>query len=170
MIAKWRIEDPWASVFNTPIECGLRTSILLLATYPRTCDLQRLVQYDYLVVHSGDVEEGPASIHPATPHRAGELLVRRSLVEKGLEFMIQKQIVERVFDAGGIAYRAGEYAAVFIGAFESRYVQDLRDRAGWVVQRFQHMDYDELSHYMREHWSSWGSEFVHESILYGVEE
>lgn len=170
MTSKWKNEDPWAAVFNTPIECGLRSSILLLAIYPQECDIQRLVQYDYLIVHSGDVEGGPESIHPATPHRAGELLVRRSLVEKGLEFMTQKQIVERMFSGGGIAYKAGEYAAVFIGSFESRYVQDLRDRANWVVQRFESMNDDGLSQYMREHWSSWGSEFVHESILYSAEE
>jgi hypothetical protein len=170
MTTKQQIEDPWASVFNTPIECGLRSSALLMAIYPQTCDIQRLVQYDYLIVHSGDVEGGPQSIHPATPHRAGELLVRRSLVERGLEFMTVKQIVEKVFTALGITYRAGEYAAVFLDSFESRYVQELRNRANWVAGRFQDMVDQELSVYMREQWSTWGSEFVHESILYGVEE
>lgn len=170
MTARRRIEDPWGSVFNTPIECGLRATTLLLALYPLACDVQRLVQYDYLIVHSGDVEGGPGSIHPATPHRAGELMVRRSLLEKGLQFMAQKQIVERVFNHEGIAYKAGEYATVFFDSFESSYVKELRDRANWVVSRFQHIDDEGLSRYMRDHWATWGSEFVHESILYSVEE
>jgi hypothetical protein len=84
--------------------------------------------------------------------------------------MTQKQIVERVFNTRGIAYRAGEYAAVFAGSFQSNYVKALRDRANWVIDRFQNTDDDELSRFMREQWSSWGSEFIHESILYGAEE
>ena len=84
--------------------------------------------------------------------------------------MAQKQIVEKVFDSRGIAYKAGEYAAIFLDSLESRYVQELRDRAKWVVTRFQDMDDDAISQYMRDHWSSWGSEFIHESIPYTAEE
>lgn len=163
------LDDPWASVFNTPIECGLRAAALLLALYPDFCDIQRLVQYDYLVVHSGDVENGPESIHPATPHRGGELLVRRSLIERGLDFMTVKQIVDRVYTSRGIAYQAGEYASVFVGGFASLYVAALRDRAAWVVQRFGKASDEELTAYMRSKWASWGSEFVYESILFDVE-
>jgi hypothetical protein len=157
--------DPWSTVFNTPLECGLRSATLLLAAYPATCDLQRLVQYDYLVVHSGDVEDGPPSIHPATPNRSGELLVRRSLVEDGLAFMSHKQVVEPQFSEGGIAYKAGEYAAVFIDALSSEYARTLRERAAWVIARFQSVPDEDLSDYMRSRWSSWGSEFVSESLM-----
>src|SRR5208337_5073824 len=93
--------SPWGFVFNTPLECGLRSAALLLAAYPEACDIQRLVQYDYLLVHSGDVEGGPPSVHPATPHRSGELLVRRSLIEQGLQFMIKKMVIEQTFTGRG---------------------------------------------------------------------
>src|SRR5579862_5090182 len=85
--------DAWRFIFNTPLECGLRCAALLLATYPSTCDLQRLVQYEYLLVHSGDVRQGPPSLHPAAPHRSGELLVRRALIERGILFMMSRQVV-----------------------------------------------------------------------------
>lgn len=153
--------DPWAYVFNTPLETGLRSAALLLAAYPQGCDIQRLVQYDYLIVHSEDVEGGPPSIHPATPHRAGELLVRRKLVEQGLEFMARRLVVEKQFDeAGGIIYRAGEYAILFMGALTSNYATKLQRRAEWVVGRFQGMSDEELADYMRSRWSQWGAEFV----------
>lgn len=162
-------ENPWAYVFNTPLECGLRSAALLLAAYPDVCDLQRLVQYDYLLVHSGDVEGGPPSIHPATPNRSGELLVRRSLIEQGIEFMIRKLVIEQTFTGHGFGYRAGEYAAVFLDSLESDYTQQLRRRADWVVGRFQTVPDIELSEFMRSRWSSWGAEFVQESLFEDAE-
>ncbi|MFM9965546.1 MAG: ABC-three component system middle component 2 [Planctomycetaceae bacterium] len=161
---------PTMSVFNTPLECGLRSACLLLAAFPESCDLQRLVQYDYLVVHSGDVEGGPPSIHPATPNRSGELLVRRSLVEQGLEFMVERRVVERSFSTHGFMYSAGEYAAVFLDAVKAQYIVQLRQRADWVVQQFQQMSDEDLAAYMQERWSHWGAEFVRESLLEMTEE
>lgn len=157
-------------VFNTPLECGLRSAVLLLAAYPRACDVQRMVQYDYLIVHSGDVDGGPQSIHPATPHRSGELLVRRSLVEAGLEFMTYRKVIERTYTGLGIVYVAGEYAVMFLDALTSVYVQQLRERAGWVVETFQEMPDEELDRYMKERWSQWGAEFVREALLGGADE
>lgn len=153
------------AVFNTPIECGLRSTALLLAAYPRACDLQRLVQYDYLIVHSGDVDGGPPSIHPDAPHRSGELLVRRSLVEQGLEFMTQRSVVERIFTEEGVGYVAGEYAAVFLSALNSEYTLQLMSRAEWVIARFRDMPDPQFTEYMRNHWSEWGAEFLNEALL-----
>jgi hypothetical protein len=68
-------------LFNTPLECGFRLAIILDAVSGEP-DLQRLVSYDYLLVHSGDVEGGPASLHPAVPFRGTELLVKRELVRQ----------------------------------------------------------------------------------------
>jgi hypothetical protein len=161
--------DPWAHVFNSPLECGLRSAVLLLAAYPGTCDLQRLVQYDYLIVHSGDIEGGPESIHPATPHRSGELLVRRSLVREGIDFMIIKRVIDHVFADGGIEYSAGDYAVVFLESLRSGYTRKLQDRARWVIDRFQGSSDEALRDFMQERWSLWGAEFVRESLFRGLE-
>ena len=160
-----RSNEPAPTVFNTPLESGLRSAALLLASYPAACDLQRLVQYDYLIVHSGDVAGGPPSIHPATPHRSGELLVRRSLIESGLELMAHKCVVEPAFSEGGIVYVAGEYALLFLQSLTASYVRELRARADWVVARFQGTSDEDLQAYMRSNWATWGSEFVQDSVL-----
>ena len=68
-------------LFNTPIESGLRMLILLADAAPTGCDLQRLAIYDYLLVHSDDVTGGPPSLHPPSPFRSGELLVRGELLQ-----------------------------------------------------------------------------------------
>lgn len=152
-------------LFNTPLECGMRSVALLFAAYPKSCDVQRLVQYDYLIVHSGDVDGGPQSIHPATPHRSGELLVRRSLVEAGLDFMACRRVIERTYGGMGIEYVAGEYAIMFLDALTSDYVHQLRERAKWVIQTFQTMPDEELNLFMKERWSQWGAEFLSEALL-----
>lgn len=152
--------DFWDIVFNTPLESGMRSASLLLAAFPQSCDIQRLAQYDYLIVHSGDVEKGPPSIHPATPHRSGELLVRRALVVSGLEMMEQKSIVERRFAKDGLKFVAGAYAVVFLNSLQSTYARQLRERAQWVIDKFQNMSDSDLTEYMQSHWSQWGAEFV----------
>lgn len=155
----------WDGVFNTPLECGLRSSVLLLAAYPSVLDVQRLTQYDYLLVHSGDVEGGPRSIHPATPQRSGELIVRRALIEAGLEFMISRRVVDRTYTTHGIGYQAGEYSVLFVESLESNYTKELRDRAKWIMGRFQSIADDEFGVFMRNRWSKWGAEFLFESLL-----
>lgn len=157
--------DAWQYVFNTPLECGLRCVALLLAAHPRRWDLQRLVQSEYLLVHSGDVAGGPPSLHPSAPHRAGELLVRRGLVERALLFMMSRQLVCRAFSAEGIRYFAGEKALPFFDGLQSAYSRQLVARAAWVVERFGSVAAGELDDYMRAHWSDWGSEFARELFV-----
>ena len=80
--------------------------MVLVAAYPEPCDLERLVEMDYLVVHSGDAD-GPDSLHAPLPMRAGELLVRRGLIEKGLLLMMSRNLVQRVTATKGFNYIAG---------------------------------------------------------------
>ena len=84
--------DVLPSPFNSALETGVRTLAILIACYPTAHDLGRLVQYDYLTVHSGDAN-GPPSLHPPLPLRSGELLVRRGLIESGLRLMMSRSLV-----------------------------------------------------------------------------
>lgn len=149
----------WPSLYNTPLECGLRSVVILLEIFPQRVDLQRLVQYDYLLVHSADVPNGPSSIHPATPNRAGEMLVRRPIIENGIQMMMTKSLIECEFSSEGIRYYAGEWAVTFIGRLESRYTAELRMRAEWAARRFEDYSDDRLNQFMRDNWAVWGAEF-----------
>ena len=151
--------EAWSYVFNTPLECGVRCAVLLAAGSPARCDIQRLVQYEYLLVHSGDVEGGPQSLHPPTPHRSGELLVRRGLVERGIALMLSKSVICRELSVDGIRYYAGESAVPFLDMLSSGYTRDMLNSARWVIQRFGRMADEELSLFMRRNWMNWGSEF-----------
>ena len=101
------------SPFNSALETGIRSLAILVAAYPEPFDLERLIEMDYLVVHSGDAD-GPESLHAPLPMRAGELLVRRGLIEKGLLLMMSRHLVRRVPAEEGFNYIAGEAAAPFL--------------------------------------------------------
>lgn len=129
---------------------------ILVAAHPAPFDLERLVEMDYLVVHSGDAN-GPESLHAALPMRAGELLVRRGLIEKGLLLMASRNLVQRIPAEDGFNYVAGDAAAPFLASLTSTYSQRLKDRAQWVVERFADMATSEIrqiTHRLFENWSS----------------
>jgi hypothetical protein len=151
--------------FNSPVECGLRTLVLLAAAQPARCDLQRLVFYDYLLIHSGDVVGGPASIHPATPLRSGEALVRRHWIEKGLLLMLSRELLNRDFSQDGITYHASPLTSSFLDYMEQPYTKQLRERAGWVVSRFASYSDAQLVEFFRENLDRWGGEFIREELL-----
>jgi hypothetical protein len=147
------------SPFNSPLETGIRALSILEAAHPNGCDLQRLVELDYLVVHSGDAG-GPESLHAPLPMRAGELLVRREIIERGLLLMASRGLVERVASPGGILYRASEAAAPYMAALSAPYSIELRARASWAVQAFGHMTTDALRTITQRFFEKWTSQFV----------
>lgn len=144
--------------FNSPVETGIRSVSILAALYPKAFDLQRMVAFDYLVVHSADMG-GPTSIHPDLPMRNAELLVRRDLVHRGLLVMMTRQLVERTANAKGILYRAGELAGVFLSSLTSEYMALLQLRAQWVAEAFGDMTDDDFNAVMRENFDKWIEQF-----------
>jgi len=154
------------ALFNTPLESGVRSLIVLQAVSPRTCDVQRMLIYDYLLVHSGDVENGPVSLHPPSPLRTGELLVRRELVEKGLELMFKKGLAEKQYlPSAGIVYGASRLAAPFLDYFDSAYSKRAKSVATWLAGEFGEADDNTLREFADQNLGKWGAEFVGDPLL-----
>lgn len=145
------------SPFNSALETGVRTLAILIACYPKAHDLGRLVQYDYLTVHSADAG-GPPSLHPPLPLRSEELLVRRGLIESGLRLMMSRSLVRREFHAQGFLYRADDSATSFLDNMRSPYILALRDRTEWVASFDAHSP-DDLDSIVRRLFKSWTIEF-----------
>lgn len=144
--------------FNTPLETGVRALTILDAFFPSTLDLQRLVDFDYLVVHSGDAS-GPKSLHAPLPLRSGELLVRRGIIEKGLLLMLSRGLVRRIPSASGIQYQATDAANPFLSALSSSYMIKLRERAIWVAERFCDSTDEEIRETVRRFFEEWTTQF-----------
>jgi hypothetical protein len=159
---------PRPATFNGPLEAGLRAVALLAAAHPRLFDLQRLVAFDYLLVHTGDIG-GPSSLHPPAPMQSAELLVRRKLVEQALLLMMTRELVQRETGKDGIRYGAGENAAPFMSSLESEYLKALRSRAGWLVEQLGDSSDQELRALMRRFFDHWVEEFQSVEHSLGVE-
>ncbi len=157
------------SPFNGPVEIGLRALCVLTTAFPAAYALQRLVVFDYFLVHSDDIEGGPEGLHPRTPHRGGEILVRRGVIQDGLTLYESRGLIERVYKDGGIYFAATDKSADFLDTLSTEYLADLRDRADWVVDSFGALDDAELDAIVRDHIGTWGAEFAMESVLWTEE-
>lgn len=144
--------------FNSPLEIGVRSLAILITVFPNALDIQHLVFYDYLTIHSGDVE-GPESLHIPLPLRSGELTVRRQLIERGLFLMLSRGLVEHLASADGFQYKASEDANAFLSMLSSSYILKLRKRAEWVINNFGQSSLEELQAVERRFLRAWSTQF-----------
>jgi hypothetical protein len=151
-------------IFNTPFETGLRSVVILTTCYPAKLSLHRLVVFDHLVVHTGDIH-GPPSMHPQDRSRAAEILVRRGLVSSGLALMGTHGLVTKVATADGFRYQAGEEAGSFVDLLRTTYTEALKDRAHWLIDNILPLSDDELADLVRSRMDEWEPEFQSDQRL-----
>lgn len=144
--------------FNGPLEAGIRAVCILGAAHPKAFDLQRLIALDYLLVHTGDIG-GPESLHPEARLQSAALLVRRKLVENSLLLMMTRDLIRRDVGSEGIRYCAGENAATFLAALESRYLKSLKERASWLNDMVGKKTDQDFRALMRRFFDDWIEEF-----------
>lgn len=121
---------------NGPVEVGVRALVLLTETFPSRLDVAELVFLDHAMLHSGDLDGGPASLQPDLPAGPGELVLRRALVEQGLVVLMRAGLVEMRPDEQGFLYGATEEAASFLGTLKAEYVGALKERAAWLAEHY----------------------------------
>lgn len=146
------------SPFNTPLETGIRSLTILTAIFPQSLDLQYLVYFDYLTVHSGDVE-GPESLHAPLPLRSGELSVRRELIKRGLFLMMSRGLVQQLSTSSGFQYTVTDAAGAFLSMLSSQYISKLKERADWVIEIFGESTPEELKVVECRFFQEWSTQF-----------
>ncbi|HEV2635260.1 MAG TPA: ABC-three component system middle component 2 [Actinocrinis sp.] len=127
---------------NSPLEVGIRALVLLSETFPRRLDVAQLVYLDHAMLHSGDLDGGPASLHPDLPVGPGELGLRRHLIEQGLVVLLRAGLADMIASGDGLAYQATEESSSFLDILEAPYLNALKDRAAWLVSAYLHEESD----------------------------
>jgi len=145
--------------FNNSVEAGLRILTILNEAFPKSYDLQNLVYLDYLTIHSADVDKTTQSLHPAVPYRSGEIMVRSSIIEKGLDLFIAKKLIEKQYNINGIEYRATETAMPFLESLEETYSTKLQEKANWAVSKYSKHTKQELKNIMTPRLSEINNDF-----------
>lgn len=156
--------------FNGPVELGLRCLAILNEAFPASYSLQRLVILDYLAIHTDDLPNGPPGLHPQTPHRSSELLVRRGPLQEGLMLFQSRGLIERQFSRSGVSFAATEHSAAFLAALSAPYVAELGERIQWLISNLGHLPDESLESLVKENLGQWGAEFEFESVLWTEEE
>lgn len=154
-----------STLFNGPLETGVRALVLLDAFHPRPCDLTEVTWLDHLVVHTSDLgrsdgSEVPSSLHPDLPGRQGELLVRRELIEHSLRLMHRLHLVDVKGSGDGIQYLASEDAPSFLGLLQSPYNRDLKARATWLATRLGDLSTVDIRAEVERQVGRWTAEFL----------
>ncbi|KIQ32758.1 hypothetical protein RT97_11970 [Variovorax paradoxus] len=147
--------------FNSTLETGIRALVVLEAFHPRHCDLLEMTWLDHLVVHTGDLDglDVPQSLHPDLPNRAGELLVRRQLVEKSLRLMQQVHLVDVHETEEGIAFGSSEDAPSYLDLLQTPYSLALKERARWIAEQFAGLTTDEMRALIETRIGRWTADF-----------
>jgi hypothetical protein len=130
--------------FNNQIETGIRVLTLLDKWFPVELDITTLLYLDYVLVHSGDINEDKPSLHVSVPYRRGELLVRKPVIQSGINLLVAKGLAEIVYLSSGIHYKASEGSTPFIDALSTEYTASLIDRAAWAYQNFRDFSSNEI--------------------------
>jgi hypothetical protein len=146
-------------IFNSALETGVRSICILVVDLSNKYDLQQLLALDHIVVHTGDIENAPPSLHPNILQRTGELLVRRPLVENGLVLMESKRLVQKVITPDGFFYCATELASVFIENLTNEYIKELSQRAQWAVRMYNDYGDNMFSEVFNSAFDRWRNEF-----------
>ncbi|MCK2005126.1 hypothetical protein MZM54_27485 [[Brevibacterium] frigoritolerans] len=163
---KWKTNRN-VTVFNTPMEVGLRALIMLNELSPELLDLKRLVIYDYLVTHSKDVDDDMESLHPSVPNRSGEIIIKRKVMQDGINLMYSRELLDIVYTNNGVCYKANGLSKYFINYFDSSYAREMKQYTKWLHVKFSHYSDEELNDYINVNVSKWGSEFTKESLIRG---
>jgi hypothetical protein len=145
-------------LFNSPLETGIRAVVILNAAYPMMFDLLHLTWFDHLVVHTADIN-GPPSLHPDLPHRTGELLVRRRIIEGGLNLMRRLNLIDMIADARGIFYQATDDSYALVERMKTQYAEDLKIRAQWLAENVCPLPEEQLRRMLADRIGEWRAEF-----------
>lgn len=151
--------DEFGDLFNSRLEAGIRAVVILESIRPQAVDLTEMVLLDCVVVHTADLG-GPPSLHAPLPARRGELLVRRRLVEAGLDLMARCHLVDRADTVGGLAWRASDEAAAYVDLLQSPYSTGLKDRAGWIAVQVSEKSHAGFMAFARSELGGWGEAFT----------
>lgn len=155
-----------ASIYNTSYEIGMRILILLNFT-SKPIDLQRLIYFDYLMLHYGDIDNNYESLHPANPFHTTELYVRRELIQSALNLICKKGLTNILFSNDGFLYEISSLGMNFIKCFESEYSIKLTKYAKLVVNKFDNFSDQNLNEFISINIGKWKDEFENECLFRG---
>ncbi|MDG4654747.1 ABC-three component system middle component 2 [Chryseobacterium arthrosphaerae] len=146
-------------LYNTPLEIGLR-SLIILSHTKGDLDIEKLMYLDFMCLNTFDMG-GPESLHAPIPNRGIQLFSKKELIQKGLAIMLSKELIEFKPTSGkGFMYSATEAGHLFLTYFQTKYYVKLVERSQWVISNFENYTNIELKQFIDINLQKWGGEFT----------
>lgn len=146
-------------LFNTPVEIGIRSLIILKAIGSKGSDIDKLMYLDHLSLNTHDIG-GEASIHAPIPNRGVQVYARKAIMSKGILILLSKGLIELNATKEGFIYVINNVGVRFLEYFDSEYYKILTSRITWVVNRFGNFTNKEIESVLKEKLGEWGSELI----------
>ncbi|PEA07846.1 hypothetical protein CN425_27115 [Bacillus cereus] len=154
-------------LFNSPIEVGLRTLVLLSHVTTEDFDINRLIIFDYFLLHAKDLDVEQENLHPSLPYRSTEIIIRRKLISEGLELLVSKGLINIIYNNDGIFYKSNEMTHLFVNLLGSSYFKRLNILSEWAITTYGEISTEELNNFINKNIQLWGGEFEFEALVRG---
>lgn len=158
------MENKTIKLLNSNLEIALRL-LVIMKIYRKPIERDRLIAYEYFVIHSGDIENAPSSIHPDIPYRASVYISNHQTISDALNILLSKELISLNTDSRRFDYQISGVGNKFIYYMTSEYYKVLSNMASWVCSHFDNYSISELNKYIEKNIGKWGNEFTKESIL-----
>lgn len=114
-----------SKIYSSDVEISLRL-LAILQFYPNSpVNIERLVVYDYLILHGNDIFPKLKSLHPKSPNSSNEFLIKRELFKRGLHLLVSKELIKVNISKTGISYQGSELTVRFCQKLNSAYSRKL---------------------------------------------
>jgi len=153
------LQPPAIKIFNTPIEIGLRSLIILEASDNQIMDIEKIMYLDYLCLNTSDIE-GPTSLHAQIPNRGVQVFSKKDLIQKGLSIMLTKELINLIVLPEGFFYQISEAGKIFLRLFQTKYFLDLLERCQWVLSRWGNQSTQQIKSFIDDNIQNWGADFL----------
>lgn len=153
-------------IFNTPEEVGVRI-LFILSLCNKRMSSQRIMYYDYFILHLYDIDSVYDSLHPDNPNHSSEIAVKRDIINRGLKLMISKGLLDIKYTKTGIYYQKNSITDPFLQMFKNGYVDKLKQNISVVNERFDKYSDGQIYKYIDRSIGSWYGEFEKEHFSGG---
>lgn len=125
---------------------------------------QRIMYYDYFILHLNDIDNMYVSLHPNNPNHSSEIAVRRDTINQGLKLTISKGLLDVKYSKTGIYYQKTNITEPFLQFFSNGYVEQLKNNIIIVNDKFSNYSDEQIYKYINKNIGSWTGEFEKENF------
>ena len=141
-------------IYNTKQEVGCRI-LLILKIVKKHYSIERIGYYDYFSLHYNDLENDTKSLHPNNPNHSSEIIIKKSIVENAIHYLIKKGLVQPTYSSQGIKYQNTNLGNEIANMLNSEYSMSYQDYVKKVNHYFEQMNDDKIRLYVNKNIGKW---------------